>query len=306
MSSSLKGKRALIFGVASDDSIAWAIAQELAAHGATCVMGYQKRFLSRVLQLFKDKPWIEGYLECDVATEESVAGFFQQAAQKHPGNFDMMVHAIGFAPATALQDEVVRTTEADWNTALTVSSYSLVRLTRHTMPVMNAGGAILSLTYLGADRFVPGYRVMSAAKAALQELNRELAYTCGREKQVRVNTISAGPIRTLAGSGVPGFSTILDWMKHASPLARNVNQVDVAKSAYFLLSDLASGVTGQLLYVDAGYSIMGVPPDLDKLLGQAAAGTPPAPPTTPAAPTPASSPASAGPRAQPLIFGQKK
>lgn len=301
----LAGKRAVIFGVASEDSIAWAIAQELAAHGATCVMGYQKRFLSRILQLFKDKPWIEGYLECDVATEESVAGFFAQAAQKHPGNFDMMVHAIGFAPATALQDEVVRTTEADWNTALTVSSYSLVRLARHTMPVMNRDGAILSLTYLGADRFVPGYRVMSAAKAALQELTRELSFTCGREKQVRVNTISAGPIKTLAGSGVPGFDMILDWMRHSSPLGRNVNQQDVAKSAYFLLSDLASGVTGQTLFVDAGYSIMGVPPDLDKLSlpGRAASSAPQAQAAGP--PSSTAAPASA-PKAQPLIFGGKK
>jgi enoyl-[acyl-carrier protein] reductase I len=300
MTFSLAGKRAIIFGVASEDSIAWAIAQELARHGATCIMGYQKRFLSRVLQLFKDKPWIEGYLECDVATEESVAKFFEEAKAKHPGNVDMMVHAIGFAPATALQDEVVRTTEADWNTALTISAYSLVRLTRHTMPIMNPGGAILSLTYLGADRFVPGYRVMSAAKAALQELNRELAFTCGREKGVRVNTISAGPIRTLAGSGVPGFDMILNWMKHSTPLGRNVSQQDVANSALFLLSDLASGVTGQLLYVDAGYSIMGVPPDLDKM--QLPGASPPA-----AATGPASAPAPSAPsKAQPLVFGKKQ
>ena len=309
MNGPLAGKRALIFGVASDDSIAWAIAQELAAHGATCIMGYQKRFLSRVLQLFKDKPWIEGYLECDVGTEESVASFFEQARQKHPGGFDMMVHCIGFAPASALQDEVVRTTEADWNTALTVSAYSLVRLTRHAMPDIRRDGAIVSLTYLGADRFVPGYRVMSAAKAALQELTRELAFTCGREKGVRVNTISAGPIRTLAASGVPGFSMILDWMRHAAPLARNVSQQDVAKSAYFLLSDLASGVTGQLLYVDAGYSIMGVPPDLDKMAlpGQSAAAPPQAhaAPSAQPSPQPAAAPGPVVPRAQPLVFGKK-
>jgi enoyl-[acyl-carrier protein] reductase I len=216
----------------------------------------------------------------------------------------MMVHCIAFAPATALQDEVVRTTEADWNVALGVSAYSLVRLTRHAMPHMNRNGAIISLTYLGADRFVPGYRVMSAAKAALQELTRELAFTCGREKGVRVNAISAGPIRTLAASGVPGFDMILDWMKHAAPLGRNVTQQDVAKSAYFLLSDLASGVTGQVLYVDAGYSIMGVPPDLDKMTlpGQA----PKVPGATPAAATPpAAQPASTAPKAQPLIFGKK-
>ncbi|MFO1533006.1 MAG: enoyl-ACP reductase [Thermoplasmatota archaeon] len=303
MSTSLSGKRALVFGVASEDSIAWAIAQELAAHGAKVTMGYQKRFLSRIMGLFKDKPWIEGSFECDASIEDSVAKFFTEAK----GPFDMMVHCIAFAPATALQDEVVKTSEADWNVALGVSAYSLVRLTRHAMPHMNRDGAIISLTYLGADRFVPGYRVMSAAKAALQELTRELSFTCGREKGVRVNAISAGPIRTLAASGVPGFSMILDWMKHAAPLGRNVSQQDVAKSAYFLLSDLASGVTGQVLYVDAGYSIMGVPPDIDRLTlpgqtapGSSSAGTPAAPAAAPPA-----APASSAPKAQPLIFGKK-
>lgn len=274
---SLAGKRALVFGVASEDSIAWAIAQELAAHGATVVMGYQKRFLSRILQLFKDRPWIEAWYECDASVEESVAKFFQEEkagtpsmggpqSNPHAGKgFDMLVHCIAFAPATALQDEVVKTTEADWNIALGVSAYSLVRLTRHALPNMNRDGAIISLTYLAAERFVPGYRVMSTAKAALQELTRELAFTCGREKGIRVNTISAGPIRTLAASGVPGFTMILDWMKHSAPLGRNVTQQDVAKSAYYLLSDLASGVTGHVLYVDGGYNMMAVPPDLDKM-----------------------------------------
>ncbi|MEK6976541.1 MAG: enoyl-ACP reductase [Candidatus Thermoplasmatota archaeon] len=304
MTFSLAGKRAVVFGVASEDSIAWAIAEELARHGAKVTMGYQKRFLSRIMGLFKDKPWIEGQFECDAAIEESVASFFQQSHAKNPAGFDMMVHCIAFAPASALQDEVVRTTEADWNTALGVSAYSLVRLTRHAMPHMNKDGAIVCLTYLGADRFVPGYRVMSAAKAALQELTRELSFTCGREKGVRVNAISAGPIRTLAASGVPGFSMILDWMKHSAPLGRNVSQQDVAKSALFLLSDLGSGVTGQTLYVDGGYSIMGVPPDLDKMvLGGASA---PVNPSAPGTPTPATTATPATGAARPLVFGQKK
>jgi enoyl-[acyl-carrier protein] reductase I len=302
MTSSLAGKRALVFGVASEDSIAWAIAKELAAHGATVTMGYQKRFLSRIMALFKDMPWIEGSFECDAAIEESVAKFFTETK----GHFDMMVHCIAFAPATALQDEVVRTTEADWNTALGVSAYSLVRLTRHAMPHMNRDGSIVSLTYLGADRFVPGYRVMSAAKAALQELTRELSFTCGREKGVRVNAISAGPIRTLAASGVPGFDMILDWMKHAAPLGRNVSQADVAKAARFLLSDMASGVTGQIMYVDAGYSIMGVPPDLDKMGLPGRPAPTPNSPSTPSAPAPTTpSVAPSGAKAQPLIFGKK-
>ena len=304
---SLQGKRAVVFGVASEDSIAWAIAQELAAHGAKVTMGYQKRFLSRIMGLFKDKPWIDGQFECDASIEESVASFFKEAAAKNPQPFDMMVHCIAFAPATALQDEVVKTTEADWNVALGVSAYSLIRLTRYALPHMANNGAIISLTYLAAERFVPGYRVMSTAKAALQELTRELAFTCGRDKGIRVNTISAGPIRTLAASGVPGFNMILDWMKHTAPLGRNVTQQDVAKSAYFLLSDLASGVTGHVLYVDGGYNMMAVPPDLDKMMlpGQSA---PPAGHSTPTSPTPAAPPpppAPAAPKAQPLIFGKK-
>ncbi len=260
MAFDLEGKRALVFGVASDTSIAWGIAQELARHGVKVTMGYQKRFLSRVMGLFKDTPWIEGWFECDVSQEDSVRSFFEQA----PGKFDMMVHCIGFAPATALQDELINTTSEDFATALDVSAYSLVRLCRFAEPNMNEDGSVLCLTYLGADRVVPGYRVMGTAKAALQELTRELA-VCMGPKGIRVNAISAGPIRTLAASGVPGFDNILDWMAHSAPLKRNVSQSDVAGSALFLLSDLGSGVTGQTLYVDAGYSIVGVPPELDKV-----------------------------------------
>ncbi len=276
----LTGKRALVFGVASEDSIAWAIAQQLAARGAKVTLGYQKRFLSRLMQLVKGHDWIEAWHECDVGREESVQAFFSEAQ----GDFDAMVHCIAFAPAEALGDEITNTRQEDFETAMTVSAYSLVRLTRHALPRLNPGSGILALTYLGADRVVPGYRVMGTAKAALQELVRELAAVAGPQRGVRVNAISAGPIRTLAASGVPGFDNILDWMKHSAPLKRNVNQEDVARSALFLLSELGSGVTGQTLYVDAGYSAMGVPPELDKvrLPGQAA------------------------PAARPLVFGARR
>ena len=290
--SDLTGKRALVFGVASEDSIAWAIAQELAAHGAKVIMGYQKRFLSRVMQLFKDTAWIEAWHECDVTVEESVERFFQEAS----GQFDMMVHCIAFAPGDALANEITETKAADFATALEVSAYSLVRLTKYAEPKMTDGGSIISLTYLGADRVVPGYRVMGTAKAALQELTRELAAVVGPRKGIRVNAISAGPIRTLAASGVPGFDSILDWMKHSAPLRRNVTQQDVARSALFFLSDLASGVTGQTLYVDAGYSAMGVPPDLE---GFTLPGQQPKEAVT-AAPAPA---ASAVPSAPQIRFG---
>jgi len=260
MTTDLRGKRALVFGVASDTSIAWAIAQELAAHGAKVTMGYQKRFLSRVMQLFKDTPWIEDWKECDVAKEESVEGFFQQVE----GQYDMLVHCIAFTPAEALMNDITRTTEEDFNTTLDISAYSLLRLARHAMPRMNEGGSVVALTYLGGDRIVPGYRVQGTAKAALQQLVRELAAVAGPQG-IRFNAISAGPIRTLAASGVPGFDNILDWMAHAAPLKRNVSQQDVANAALFLLSPLGSGVTAQTIYVDGGYASVGVPPDLDRI-----------------------------------------
>lgn len=257
----LSGKRALVFGVASEDSIAWAIAQELAAHGAKVTLGYQKRFLSRLMGLVKGHDWIEAWHECDVTKEDSVTGFFEEA----DGDFDMLVHCIAFAPAEALGDEITKTKAEDFATALEVSAYSLVRLVNHAESRLTEGAGVVALTYLGADRVVPGYRVMGTAKAALQELVRELAAAVGPQKGIRVNAISAGPIRTLAASGVPGFDNILDWMKHTAPLRRNVTQQDVARSALFFLSQQASGVTGQTLYVDAGYNAMGVPPDLDQV-----------------------------------------
>jgi enoyl-[acyl-carrier protein] reductase I len=284
----LAGKRALVFGVASEDSIAWAIAQELAAHGAQVTLGYQKRFLSRLMGLVKGHDWIEAWHECDVTKDESVEAFFSQAG----GAFDMLVHCIAFAPADALGAEITETKAADFATALEVSAYSLVRLVKHAEPRLAEGGSVLALTYLGADRVVPGYRVMGTAKAALQELVRELAAVVGPRHGIRVNAISAGPIRTLAASGVPGFDTILDWMRHTAPLRRNVTQQDVARAALFLLSDLGSGVTGQTLYVDAGYSAMGVPPDLDKVTLPGQAG-----PTGAAAPGTKSA-------AKPILFGK--
>ncbi len=301
----LAGKRALVFGVASEDSIAWAIAQELAAHGAKVTLGYQKRFLSRLMGLVKGNDWIEAWHECDVTNEESVKGFFEQAQ----GDFDMMVHCIAFAPAEALSDDITKTTDADFATALNVSAYSLVRLCNHAESRLNPGAGVVALTYLGADRVVPGYRVMGTAKAALQELTRELAAVMGPSRGIRVNAISAGPIRTLAASGVPGFDNILDWMKHCAPLRRNVSQQDVARSALFLLSEQGSGVTGQTLYVDAGYSAIGVPQGLDeiRLPGQvgADAGASQAAGQSSSTVAPDAAAAAAPPAPRPIIFGAK-
>ncbi|MHB8606300.1 MAG: enoyl-ACP reductase FabI [Thermoplasmatota archaeon] len=259
----LTGKRYLVFGVASEDSIAWAIARALAANGAKVTLGYQKRFLSRLMQLVKDQPWIDGYYECDVSNEESVERFFESAQ----GTFDGVVHCIAFAPAEALGKSILFTTEPDFATALTVSAYSLLRLARHAIGSLNPGSAFLTLTYLGSERVVPGYRVMGVAKAALEAIVRETAVAVGSVGH-RVNAISAGPIKTLAASGVPGFDNILGWMEMNSPLKRNVTQQDVANAALFFLSPLSAGVTGQILYVDAGYTVIGAPANLDALVGK--------------------------------------
>jgi enoyl-[acyl-carrier protein] reductase I len=258
----LAGKRFIVYGVASDTSLAWAIARELGDRGALVTLAYQKRFMSRVLQLVKDQKWIEQYEECDVSIDSSVATFHF----KLNGKFDGMVHAIGFAPADALMKPITETTEEDFKTAMVVSSYSLIRVVKHGLPKFNHGASVVTLTYLGAERVVPGYRIMGTAKAALEELVRELAASCGPAYGLRVNAISAGPVKTLAASGVPGFDMILEWMAANTPLRRNVTQQDVAHAANFLLSPGAAGITGQVIYVDAGYVSVGAPPELERVL----------------------------------------
>ena len=256
----LSGKRALVFGVASDTSIAWSITQWIIKAGGTVILSYQKRFRSRLFQLTEGISGIEALEECDVAHEDQVRDLFNRLE----GRIDMVVHAIGYAPATALGKPIIFTTEEDFTTAMVISSYSLQRIARHSMRKLNPNGSIITLTYLGATSVVPGYRLMGTAKAALESLVRELSPVLGAAGH-RINAISAGPIRTLAASQVPGFDDILDYMEHTAPLKRNVDQVDIAKTAIFLLSDLASGITGQTIFVDSGFNIMGVPPDIGSL-----------------------------------------
>ena len=255
----LTGKRAIVFGVADKTSIAWAISEYISKAGAKVTLSYQKRFRSRVFQLTKDVEWIEGKFECDVAEEENVREFFSQLS----GKYDMVVHAIGYAPASALLKPVIFTTEEDYNTAMTVSAYSLQRIVRNSLKVLNPRSAFITLTYLGAVKVVPGYRIMGVAKAALEAFVRELSADIGRMGH-RINAISSGPIKTLAASHVPGFDNILGFMENASPLKRNVFQDDIAKASIFLLSNLASGLTGQIIYVDAGFSSVALPDNLEK------------------------------------------
>jgi len=256
----LTGKRAIVFGVADKTSIAWAISKWLADAGAKITLSYQTRFRSRLTQLTKDIEWIENMGECDVAFDDQVRDFFNGLE----GKFDMIVHAIGYAPATALSKPVIFTNEEDYKTAMVISSYSLQRIVRHSLRVLNPRSSFVTLTYLGAERVVPGYRIMGVAKAALEAFVRELSVDIGGMGH-RINAISSGPIKTLAASHVPGFDNILGFMEHTSPLRRNVHTDDVAKTSLFLLSDLASGITGQTIYVDVGFNTTALPTDIEKV-----------------------------------------
>lgn len=251
---SLKGKTALIFGVASDASIAWAIAQELSARGADIILGYQFRFHSRVKDLAPKLPNLKSFNRCDILKDDETKAFFDGLDTQ----IDIVVHAIAFAPATAFAGPVSATSQDDFTTALQVSAHSLAKLAHHSAPHMKDGGSIIALTYLGGKRVCQNYKVMGVAKAALEAYVRELACELG-EKKIRVNAISAGPIKTLAAGGIPDFDLMLEYNKSVAPLKDNITQKDVATCAAFLSSDDSKMITGQTIYVDAGYSIIGVP-----------------------------------------------
>ena len=253
----LKGRTALVFGVASDTSIAWYIAKALADAGANIVLGYQFKFRSRVMQLVKDAPWVTAYHPCDVTDEDQVKEFFG----KLDTNADILVHAIAYADAATFRKPVVMASAGEFSQALDISAFSLMRLTRYAMPKLNDGASIMTLSYLGAVKVVPSYQIMGIAKAALEAVTREIAASVG-PRGIRANAISAGPIKTLAASGIPGFAHILNHVEATAPLRENITQEDVAGCAVFLASDASRRMTGQTLYVDSGYSMMGVPPEI--------------------------------------------
>jgi enoyl-[acyl-carrier protein] reductase I len=251
------GKHGLIVGIANKRSIAWAIAQAVARRGARLAVTYLGRFEEHVNDLAAglDQPLV---MPCDVASDADIDAVYARIAAEF-GGLDFVLHGAAFAPREALEAPFVQTSRDAFRTALDVSAYSLVALARGAAPLMAArgGGSLLTLTYLGSDRVFPNYNVMGVAKAALESSVRYLAADLGPQN-IRVNAVSAGPIKTLAAAGIKGFSNILHVYPERAPLRRNVELADVAETGAFLLSDAAKGITGEVVMVDAGYHVTGM------------------------------------------------
>jgi enoyl-[acyl-carrier protein] reductase I len=257
----LDGRTALIFGLANDHSLAWGIAQAFAREGATLGISYAGPLLERRVRPLAASLGAEFVEPCDVTRDDDILAVMDKA-QAAFGGIDILVHSIGFANREDLSGPYYTVSREGFHLALDVSVYSFTALARAALPLMCDNGALLTLTYLGSERAVPNYNVMGVAKAALEASVRYLAVDLGtHKKRLRVNAISAGPIRTLASGGVAGFKAMYSQFKSAAPLRRNITIDDVGNAALYLCSDLAGGVTGEIHYVDAGYNILGVPED---------------------------------------------
>ncbi len=246
----------MIFGVANKRSIAWACAQACASHGAKMAFTYQGERLKENVEELAGT--LDGSLviPCDVTDQATVDAAFDAVAKKY-GKLDFIIHSIAFAPKEALEGEFVTTTREAFRTALEISAFSLTQVALAASPLMTEGGSIVTMTYYGAEKVVSSYNVMGVAKAALEASTRYLAADLGKNN-IRVNAISAGPINTLSARGVKNMGSLLSMVAEKAPLKRNVTQAEVGNTALFLVSDLASGITGETIYVDCGYNIMGI------------------------------------------------
>lgn len=253
----LKNKFGIIFGVANKRSIAWATALALHGAGARLAFAYQgERLKENVEKLTADTMPNSLLLPCDVTKQEEVDATFESVRQEF-GRLDLLIHSIAYAPREALDGEYLDTSREAFVTALEISAYSLAQLSRAAVPLMTEGGSIVSMTYYGAEKVVAGYNVMGIAKAALEASTRYLASDLG-PRNIRINTISAGPIQTLSARGVSDFTTMLKHHAERAPLRRNVEAREVGDTALFLCSSLSSGITGEVIHVDCGYNIMGI------------------------------------------------
>jgi len=266
MNGLMAGKRGLIMGVANDHSIAWGIAKALAAQGAEIALTYQGDAFGRRVKPLAEEIGSNLLLPCDVEDTDSVAAVFDTLKNEW-GSLDFLVHAIGFSDKTQLKGRYLDvTTRENFSRTMVISAYSFTEVAQHAAPLLNKGGSLLTLTYGGSMRVMPNYNVMGIAKAALEAMVRYLAADFG-ENEVRVNAISAGPVRTLAGAGIGDARQMFSYQQRNSPLRRTVNIDEIGQSALYLLSDMSSGVTGEIHYVDSGYNIMSMPvmDDLRKL-----------------------------------------
>jgi enoyl-[acyl-carrier protein] reductase I len=256
MTSLMQGKRGLIMGLANDKSLAWGIAKRLAEHGAELAFSYQGEALEKRVRPLAESLGSDFLIDCDVSDMDALDTAFATLAARWP-TIDFIVHAIGFSDKNQLRGRYYDTTLDNFLMTMNISAYSLVAVTQRAKPMMSSGGSILTLSYYGAEKVVPHYNVMGVAKAALEASVRYLAGDYG-PRGIRVNAISAGPIRTLAARGIGDFNYILKWNQLNSPLRRNVTIEDVGGGALYLLSDLSSGVTGEIHHVDGGYNVIGM------------------------------------------------
>lgn len=252
----MAGKRGLIMGLANDKSIAWGIARAVAAQGAELAFSYQGEALKKRVDPLAEQLGSTLVLPCDVSDESSVEALFD-ALEKEWGKLDFVVHAIGFSDKDQLRGRYADTTRENFLMTMDISVFSFTSVAKRAAAIMPDGGSLLTLTYYGAERVMPHYNVMGVAKAALEASVRYLAEDLGKDG-IRVNAISAGPIKTLAASGIGDFRYIMKWNELNSPLRRNVTQEDVGNSSLYLLSDLGAGVTGETHHVDAGYHVVGM------------------------------------------------
>ncbi|HEX6842262.1 MAG TPA: enoyl-ACP reductase FabI [Stellaceae bacterium] len=252
----MAGKRGLIMGVANERSIAWGIAKAVHAQGAELAFTFQGDALGKRVRPLADSLGSKIVMDCDVTNEESLGGIFATLGKEWE-RLDFVVHAIAFSDPNELKGRYVDTTRANFLRSLEISCYSFTDICRRAAPLMTAGGSLVTLSYLGAERVMPHYNVMGVAKAALEASVRYLAVDLGGQN-IRVNAISAGPIKTLAASGIGDFRYILKWNQYNSPLKRNVSIEEVGGAGVYLLSDLGAGVTGEVHHVDSGYHVVGM------------------------------------------------
>ncbi len=253
----LEGKKALVFGVANDHSIAWGIAKALHEHGAALAFSYAGEALERRVRPLAESVGSDFVEPCDVTSDEAISDIFSKVKDRF-GSIDILIHSIAFAERDDLTGDFHQISRNGFHKALDISAYSFIALAREALPLINEGGVMLTLTYYAAEKVVPNYNVMGIAKAALEASTRYLASDLGANG-IRVNAISAGPIRTLSAAGVSGFKRMHREFTSVAPLGKPITIEDIGGAAVWLCSDLASKVTGEVIYVDSGYNILGVP-----------------------------------------------